>query len=242
MNNEIQRIAMLKWIDTLLSRQKSKGMQVEGNIKNLVNIACINGNVQVGANDDYEIVDALNRVVDRLRFAAETPKSTYDFFAEVIEPIFKDLLSVHLDYMQMFEETLTFVSSHSASNALTYLRTKRIVNEPMRIKIYTLVKSLHKKKLTSDCENFVYSVLSYFPGGQLGRASLSTTILARLNQWEEELGSSKKSKHMRRVDAQKELESYIKAIMQNQRTRWIEVCETYALVQINRASLQNQKL
>jgi hypothetical protein len=112
-------------------------------------------------------------------------------FQQVLEPIFNDLLSVHRDYIKMFEKAKTMLPTpdlswkefhRGLSEAADFLKEKRVEFEPARIKLKLMLgeiigdteASSHKVSFGAQADSFIDNVASYFQS-EKGMAYVLTT-------------------------------------------------------------------
>jgi hypothetical protein len=141
------------------------------------------------------MVSDILALLDRLTQLKDYRNRRYrTLFVDLLEPAFNDLLLVHKDYIQMFEETrrLLPIGLPEATSALGYLtelkrpaeflRSRRIEFEPVRQKLRTLAKSIDREHLEPDIAAFIQALVAYFYEflPQIGSASVD--LLERLER------------------------------------------------------------
>jgi hypothetical protein len=157
------------------------------------------------------MLEAFLSIIDRLiRLKEYRNKRLQNVYQNLLDPVFNDLLTVHRDYIQMFEKVhgLLYLNGmyetgkipdneyvKKVSEATEYLRERRIEFEPMRVKLMATIAELQevnppnenrKLKLNPEAHKFVNAVLFYLRSPYLekplggGFSSHSTKLLEEL--------------------------------------------------------------
>jgi hypothetical protein len=137
------------------------------------------------------VLAGLGKITDRLmelvKYREEKSRRIFD---KLIEPIFNDLLLIHKDYLEMFEEVRKMLpddkggrkkTEKKLTRAYEYLESQRRAFEPTREKLRATVRELPKKvEKDNKKEAFVRSIADYLLWTRIspGMGSVST-VLAR---------------------------------------------------------------
>ncbi len=131
------------------------------------------------------MIEALLRIIDRLiEIKKGRIQSRKQMFDMVLQPTFDDLLSVHGDYIKMFEQLMVFSGDQRRSalakriaKAKDQLRKNRLEFEPVRQNIRIVARKLASRNLPSEETEFVKAMLRYFPSGEPSLPHSSATTL-----------------------------------------------------------------
>jgi len=178
----------------------------------------------ISISDILAIIDKLFALINR------RSEDRQHLFQTLAMPVFEELLTVHADYIKMFEETLQDLrnSEKGIIQIADRLRQRRLEFEPVRVKLRALSRSLQEIKGGKPYKDFVWSVIVYFPRGELLKdPSGATRILDALEKWNEEtnlLGPNGKEIKQPR----EELITIVETTISAHRLSWSLVCESYA--------------
>ena len=153
-----------------------------------------------------------------------------DVFDRFIEPVYRDLLAVHQNYMEMFEETLRLLPAEGRGamqrdkelrRALNYLETNRRKLEPVRQKLRIVSRDLDGiKKKKGKKDEFIEAVVSYISwGGREGVGSLSMTVA-----WQIRMALRKQAGAPL---AAEDVRAFVSRVMIGQRERFVQATEAY---------------
>ncbi|PYQ26640.1 MAG: hypothetical protein DMF56_23815 [Acidobacteria bacterium] len=172
------------------------------------------------------LLEALLQVIERLiALAKGRIEGRRAVFDRVIEPTFNDLLSVHGDYIAMFEQAQVFAGSWPNTEleiqarveaAKTQIRQRRREFEPVRRKLETLAQELKTHNLPVDERNFLEAVLRYLPSGETSLPqSSATAVLEYLD-----------------TAAPEQIDLLLAQTIQQHLNRWSQVCTTFAKARV----------
>jgi hypothetical protein len=172
------------------------------------------------------MVEALLTVLDRLiQLIKGRIEGRRNVFDRVIEPTFNELLQIHGDYVQMFEEAQVFTAAGVTNEvelqrriaaAKQELQDRRREFEPVRRKVEAIAIELASHSLPEEERRFVDAVMRYLPSGDPALPhSASTTLLQYLE-----------------TAAPESIDRVIAATIQRHRNAWSEVCTEYAKVRL----------
>ena len=192
------------------------------------------------------IVSDLLSIVDRLIQLTEYRHRRFRLlFESLLEPAFADLLLVHKDYIQMFEETRRLLPSRPPEGPLTrqiadlkkpaeYLRQKRTEFEPVRVKLRALAKSMKEAELDPDVRCFIDAVVGYFHRWLPRMGSVTIDLLAQIEDSIEKgeiLSSDELDQSWEFVDG------HIAVLIDGHKQQWSSVCETFAPLKVRSARM-----
>lgn len=175
------------------------------------------------------MIEALLKIIDRLiEIKKRRIQSRKQMFEMVLQPTFDDLLSVHGDYIKMFEQLTVFAGDQrrlalgkKIAKAKEELRKRRLEFEPVREKIRLVADQLARQKLSVEEAEFVNAVLQYFPSGEPSLPHSSATTL--LNFLERDLTAE-------------QIDMLVTRTIESHKRRWSDVCTTFASLRIVVAS------
>jgi hypothetical protein len=175
------------------------------------------------------VIEALLKIIDRLiQIKKGRIQGRKQMFDMVLQPTFDDLLSVHGDYIKMFQQLEVFTGDQRRSvllkrvaKAKQQLRKNRLDFEPVRENIRVIAKQLAMRKLPNEETEFVKAVLQYFPSGEpLLPHSSASTLLEFLEQ--DLTGSA--------------IDMLVLRTIESHKRRWSDVCTAFASLRIAVAS------
>lgn len=172
------------------------------------------------------LVSAIDYLIRLLEFR---DASANQRFAQLFEPCFNDLLVVHRDYIQMFEQTRALIREDSAKGtkrATTLLQQQRIEFAPVREKLKKLLQAMPKMNLSRDEKQFVDALVEYFPQGTPGEPARtdSQSLLDKLESLHPERTAAKAGSVEKGLIQTLEL---IERLLRSHREKWSLVCEAY---------------
>jgi hypothetical protein len=174
-----------------------------------------------------ELVD---RLIDLMRHREEKTKNLYD---RVIEPIYRDLLVVHQNYMDMFDETLRLLPvsedrdarrrHKKFQSALSYLETNRLKLEPIRQKLHILVRELDRSREKNKKDQFIEAVVKYISWAM--NESRGTASMGMVRQIQLAL-----AQNSRDPLTAEDVRSYVSRVIIGKRERFVQATEAYGKI------------
>jgi hypothetical protein len=186
------------------------------------------------------LLKLIDRLIDLKKYQAERLHKT---FQDILDPLFNDLLSVHGNYIRIFEEvqeqlaTIPDLTSDDGKKRLLEiaesLRQRRLEFEPVREKLAAMTRELGgglygkgPKMKSPEAQEFVAVVLQYFP-----RANL-TTHTSRSSALVEALRGGAAITPTQVDSYGRGLPELVESTIQDCRERWSAVCGSYAKLKI----------
>ncbi|NJM74905.1 MAG: hypothetical protein HC852_02940 [Acaryochloridaceae cyanobacterium RU_4_10] len=140
------------------------------------------------------MIQMLMSIIDRLiqlkKYRSERLKL---IFSTILEPIFNDLSVIHIDYIEMFtnvEKATPFLwesrladYEDKIKSSIKYLEDKRIEFEPVRSKIRIMADELKDLEINPEADNFIKSIIRYFPDGNPVIESDSDCVISEINEY-----------------------------------------------------------
>ncbi len=168
-------------------------------------------------------------------------------FEDLFEPAFNELLMIHGNYIEMFEQTGALLPTayeigspahiEKMRRATKYLREKRRAFEPVRVKLRALADATQTMPVGPEEKRFLEALIEYFPMATLkeSRRTDGSTLLATLEYF------SDSDSPFVPDSALKKLEPYnilylVDRLISNHRNSWSKVCEAFAPLKIAAAS------
>lgn len=154
------------------------------------------------------MLDLLIKLIDRLiQLKGYQTERLQKAFDDILAPTFDDLLKVHQDYLKIFEQVRqelpatndleTASGRQELLQVAESLRQKRLEFEPVRSHLSAMIRTLqgsrygaHKKLFSGEAQEFLDSVIAYFPEGYLKgarSASRATTLYAAIRSGAESI-------------------------------------------------------
>jgi len=195
------------------------------------------------------MINALLSFIDRLIRLTEYRNARLDKrFDDLFELTFDDLLVIHTDYIEMFETTKTLLPKPSEeigskrymrriTRATEYLRKKRRVFEPVRVKIRALAMEARDKPSAVEEKQFFNAILNYFPPASLsfGGPSTGTTLLQCLAYFSH--GDTVRDAIRFFEDGNGgDIRDLVDQLLKESREKWSSICEAYAPLKVEAAS------
>ena len=164
-------------------------------------------------------------------------------FEHIFKPLFDDLLIVHGDYIEMFENVILMLPGRDPkdpgvlrnsefsdeppgsepyrrkiADAKEVLKQNRRKFEPLRAKLYGFHAREVAQELPQEEAAFTIAVRSYFPTGQWPIHSTS----AKMIETELELAH---------CDSNYDIEEVVEKTIEEHKLKWSDVCSTFAKLQ-----------
>ena len=134
------------------------------------------------------MIELLLKLIDRLiELKKYRSERLLRVFKEILEPTFDELVEVHRNYVGMFADVAAMIPPPGTpperrivmlTDAANALRRKRLEFDPIRRKVATVATEIfggrfgkQREFMTPPVDEFVRSVLDYFPTGYLTTAS-----------------------------------------------------------------------
>jgi hypothetical protein len=202
------------------------------------------------------VLAGLGKITDRLiELAKYREEKSRRIFDKLIEPIFNDLLLVHKDYLEMFEEVRTMLpdskdgrkkTHRKLSQAYDYLEKQRRAFEPVREKLRATVRALPAKpEKDNKKEAFIRSIADYlsWTGRFSGVGTLSSFLAQEIRtaaicytyppsqlQSDEVRDKVLKAARIHAALTAEELAAYVSKILDDLRRRFAVAAEAYAAI------------
>jgi len=111
------------------------------------------------------------------------------------------------------------------------LRSRRIEFKPVRQKLRTLAKSIHREHLEPDIATFIQALVAYFYEflPQIGSASVD--LLEKLERSIERGQTSQEDL----LNEWRSIDTYISNSVERHREHWSQVCEAFAPLKVRSA-------
>ena len=186
------------------------------------------------------LLKLIDRLIDLKKYRAER---LYKTFQDILDPIFNDLMSVHSNYLRMFEgveeqlKALPDLDSEDGKRGLREiaesLRRRRLEFEPVREKLAALTRELGgglhglpPKIGPAEAQEFVASVIQYFPVGNITNRSSRSTVLVMALRGAAEITPAQVDRYGQ------SLPELVTSTMNDCREKWSSVCDSYAKLKI----------
>ena len=191
-------------------------------------------------------LELIDRTVSLLEKKNQRAKTSV---TNLVEPIYKELKTIHLDYMDFFNKALLKFEG-SESNArnilrevLSDLKMDRVRLQGIRDEVFVLSEKLKKANFEHEVIQFFVSVHEYFPTEKMDYgpppkySSAATGLIGDLVQLEYRRplirvqGKLVPGEHDPSVFREKSM-VFIKMYIDIKTRQWKEVCEKYASVKV----------
>src|SRR5215472_9473127 len=96
------------------------------------------------------IIESAGRIVEKLKeLVTYRQQKRRDFFQNLLEPLFSDLMVMHTDYIKMFDDCSSQLLDNKVpiQEIAESLRQRRVVYESLRIKSVAVVVTLRESDL-----------------------------------------------------------------------------------------------
>jgi hypothetical protein len=178
------------------------------------------------------LLKLIDRIIDLKKYETERIEKT---FREVLDPLFGDLMNVHRDYLSMFIDVQRQLEVQDVGiaedrqrlhAAAETLRVNRLQFEPVRQKLTALSRELANRKGLKlgppEADEFVRSVIEYFPQGDLGDGLSRSSALVVVLRSVAAIDADQLSRHAKGMPA------LVAATIRNCSEKWVQVCERHA--------------
>ena len=190
------------------------------------------------------MIEVLLKILDRLielrKYKAERLQKT---FQDILSPLFNDLLGVHGNYIEMFEEVERQLAAipdfYSESGRMrlleiaSSLQKRRLEFEPVRVKLIAIARELEptiagpgKEMEPVEARDFVASVLQYFPRAKF--VAITTRSSGLLRALREKAAITP----LQIEHSGSSLRHIVEHTIADCRERWSIVCECFAKLQL----------
>ncbi len=186
------------------------------------------------------LLKLIDRLIDLKKYRAERMDKTLH---EILDPIFNDLMSVHSNYLRMFEEVqeklaaIPDLTTEDGKKKLREiaesLRRQRLEFEPVREKLAALTRELggglYGPALRIDppeAQEFVASVVQYFPSGNITTRMSRSSVLVTALRGAAEITAAQVEHYGQG------LPELVTSTVNDCREKWSSVCDSYAKLKI----------
>ncbi len=181
------------------------------------------------------MIDTLLQLLDRVIQLSKYRKSKVrTVFHELVQPLFEELLIVHANYIEMFEEATACLEDYLGPNSeqtvrevIDRLKQRRIEYEPVRTKLDAMAGAFFSA--SSELEQFGTALFYYFPKGYLSYNVRHHSTTFRVIEQLELLISKQKEEPLRLCMEALEI---VDVALMAKREQWARVCEQYAKLKI----------
>jgi hypothetical protein len=174
------------------------------------------------------VVKVIDKFTDLLKYRQQKRR---EFFQNVLEPLFNDLMVMHTDYIKMFEDCQEQLldSNVPLHEIATSLRERRIVYETLRIKSRAIIDALRESNFDEEVKKFLTAAAYHIPDGKLGPGHLSpaATVLKNIYSTTEFLAEASQQSGNPPVNDRYEVFELVTLTVNHVRTRWASICEEY---------------
>jgi hypothetical protein len=175
----------------------------------------------------------IDRIISLIKVRQENRRK---LFIDHVEPLFKDIEQIHIDYLKGFTDLLETIHSFPSEEEIrTHLLHKKAELENLRVKVNSCLKFHQKRQfdLSTSFESFVFACLIYFgaqSGEILGKYGLFYTDLIGILDRKHD--SFSMPPDLKKSDLKPEprftMELALQAILNEVRKRWEYVTEKYS--------------
>lgn len=197
------------------------------------------------------MINALLNILDRLiQLLTLRDRRGARLFTELWEPTFNELLQVHRDYIELFEETglrlselddRMIINTHiqDGSEELEFiidmLRKRKREFEPVRRKLIALIETLDKVEFDELSAAFVQALAWYFPVGMpRSRSTAASEMQTRMEALAAAINDQSVDKMLDQMTV-RDMVNYVRQVINAHRTAWSRVCEAYAPLRLRYA-------
>lgn len=179
------------------------------------------------------VIKVVDRLTDLLKYRHGRRK---ELFTAIIEPLFNDLLTMHADYMKMFDDCSQQLSHNEVpiQQIAELLRQRRQVYEGLRIKSRAIINSLATADFEPEAKSFLEAAAYHIPDGRLGpiMSTPSGMLLSRLYKSSGILIDTPPSAVNSRNSDRAALRDLVVTTTNETRSRWGSICEEYIRVKM----------
>jgi hypothetical protein len=204
------------------------------------------------------MVEALLAVIDRLvKLVSYHDARLHQRFTDLFDPVFQELLTVHGDYLGIYESIVVILNKipaeqynhvghslgvwhrKSLHEAVECVRGKRKAFAPVRIKLRALINEMRNMTLSPVEQRFVLALVAYFPTGipQQEHPTEGTMLLGKLEDYLHYYQELEGKEDLDDADVRPiDIFADVQSLLTDQRMKWSIVCEAYAPLRIAAAN------
>lgn len=177
------------------------------------------------------MIDALLKIVEKLTELLKARQQLRERqFERLVAPLFKDLQTVHQDYLEMFTACRkALVEGDDLSIVAEHLMAERLVREALRASIRALAESFARIDQLGQFSEFFLKVHSYFLPSELLTGSVATDLLRQMDEWiEQEQRAAFMPTGVDLKYARTFLLESVDRTLEHLRRKWQEIASSYA--------------